>query len=214
MALPAFGVVAVDSARAIVGLAAAGLAYGCVGAIHRASPGRLAAILAIELGGAVALGAGALAIVARSGGVVDLLNLATLVELVQMAAALALWRVAAPGDRLRRPTRSIRAGAPQLTRGRSPRADWWRTPRRASLRCSSGGWRAPAKWRRSASPSASRTSRAARPTPRSARRCLCSPEKRGRERSQQVRVRFERGLHWFALAAAVVLVAGAGPLVR
>ncbi len=178
--LPAFGVVAGrPCARAIAGLAAAGLAYGCVGAIHRASPGRLAAILAIELAGAVALGAGALAIVARPEASSTLLNLATLVEFVADgggAGALACRgarRSPAAADR------STRRGHSSATRGRSPRADWWRTRRRASRHCSSGGWRARARWRRSALPSASRTSRAARPTRRSARRCPCSPEKCG-----------------------------------
>jgi len=89
---------------AVLALAAAGIAYGCVAAVYRASPGALVGMLAVETVGALALGAGAATLIVRGGGTVaDLLRLAAAVQAAQLAAALAAWRLVAPGDRLERP---------------------------------------------------------------------------------------------------------------
>jgi O-antigen/teichoic acid export membrane protein len=81
-----------DPLRVAIWLAAAGLAYGCFAALFRASPRWLIAILTIETAGAALQCAGAFWIIASHGGVIRLLRFATAVQVLQIAAALALWR--------------------------------------------------------------------------------------------------------------------------
>ena len=211
--LPAFGVWPAGAARAVVALAAAGLAYGCLGAIHRASPGRLAAVLAIEFGGAVALGVGAVAVVAQSGGVVALLGVATLVELAQCGAALTLWRLASPSDRLRWPT--PQAARSILARAWPFAASGWVANAQTRIAPLMVGWLA-GTGEVASFGVAVRLETAARRAPYAAFGAAL-PVFAGEAtagRSQQVRSRFERGLRWFAAVAAATLVAFARPIVR
>ncbi len=90
--------------RAIAMLAAAGAVYGCVAAIHHATPARLGAILAIESVGSALECAGAIAVVAAAGGIADLLHLSAAVQVAQFGGAVLLWRAVAPSDRLDRPS--------------------------------------------------------------------------------------------------------------
>lgn len=194
-------------------LAAAGLAYGCVGAIHRASPRRLAAILAIEFGGAVALGVGAVAVVARAGGVVDLLGVATLAELAQCGAALALWRLAAPRDRLRWPTLSTARSV--LARAWPFAASGWVANAQTRIAPLMVGWLA-GTGEVASFGVAARLETVARRAPYAAFGAALPvfAGEAAEGRSRQVRARFERGLRWFAVVAAAILVAVARPIVR
>ena len=72
-------------------IALAGAAYGCLASVFCAWPGTLVAALAIETAGAVAQWAGAWWLVRAGHGVTELLILAAIVQVVQVAAAIALW---------------------------------------------------------------------------------------------------------------------------
>ncbi len=97
LAAPWIGVAAAP-ARASALLTAAGLVYGTTAAVHHGSPRRLVAILSIETAGALLQAAATAVVVLRGGGVTALLGVAALVQALQAVAAVALWRVAAPGD--------------------------------------------------------------------------------------------------------------------
>lgn len=93
-----------SAADSITCLVAASIAYGCVAAAYRASPRWLLAIVSIE-GVAASLQCGAIAMLVRRGATIDhLLWTAAAIQVVQFAAALALWRLFRPGDRLVVPT--------------------------------------------------------------------------------------------------------------
>jgi len=72
-------------------LGSAGAVYGCFGALFRAQPRWLPAVLAIETGYLAAQLAGSWWLVQRGGGVVPLVALATLLQAAQIATAIALW---------------------------------------------------------------------------------------------------------------------------
>ena len=90
--------------RITIWLAAASLAYGAFAAAFRAWPEWLPAILGVEAGAGVVQCLAALWLVRSGGGVDELLRLTTAVQLMQLAAAIALWRVARGESRLQWPS--------------------------------------------------------------------------------------------------------------
>ncbi|MBZ5559108.1 MAG: oligosaccharide flippase family protein [Acidobacteriia bacterium] len=78
-------------AGALLGIA--GAAYGCFGALFRAQPRWLPAVLAAETACLAAQLGGSWWIVHQGGGVVSLVALATLLQVVQIAVAIALWTI-------------------------------------------------------------------------------------------------------------------------
>jgi O-antigen/teichoic acid export membrane protein len=84
-------------------LGAAGAVYGCFGSTFRSQPKWVPAILIAETAAmAVQLGASLLALWIRPGATVAmLLGIAVGVQLLQIATAVVLWRIAFPGDALR-----------------------------------------------------------------------------------------------------------------
>ena len=81
------------AARRIVGLVAVGLGYGAVAAGFRAWPTWVPFVLATETAGAVVAMAGAIMVVARGLGATTMLEVAIGVKVLQLTAALGLWRV-------------------------------------------------------------------------------------------------------------------------
>jgi O-antigen/teichoic acid export membrane protein len=81
------------AARRIVGLVAVGLAYGAVAAGFRAWPRWVPYVLATETVGAGVAAVGAILLVARASGATTMLEIAIGVQVLQLAAALSLWRV-------------------------------------------------------------------------------------------------------------------------
>jgi len=73
-------------------LGVAGAAYGCFGALLRSQPPWLPAVLAVETAWLAVQVAASWRLVAMGRGLVALVTLATAVQLVQIASALALWR--------------------------------------------------------------------------------------------------------------------------
>ena len=89
-------------------IAAGGIAYGCLAPVFRARPRALVAILSIETAGAVLQWAGTWWLLESGAGVFELLVLVALVQALQFAAALALWRpVAKPGVPIEWPSRRM-----------------------------------------------------------------------------------------------------------
>lgn len=81
--------------RLVPAIAVTGIAYGCLAPVFRAWPRSLVAILAVETAGALAQGGGAWWLIRSGGGLVELLLLAAIVQIVQLAAAVVLWRLEA-----------------------------------------------------------------------------------------------------------------------
>jgi len=88
----------------VVAIAGAGMAYGCLAAIFRASTTWLVLILTVEALGAAAQCIGAVMITRSGGAVTGLLRLAAAVQFAQLVVAVAAWRLIAPDDRLARPS--------------------------------------------------------------------------------------------------------------
>jgi O-antigen/teichoic acid export membrane protein len=92
-------------AALIIVLAGAGIAYGCIAPLFRATPRGLTIIVTTETLGAAAQCAGTGLVIAAGGGLGALLGLAALVQAAQLVAALAaLGAIAPSGDRWERPT--------------------------------------------------------------------------------------------------------------
>jgi O-antigen/teichoic acid export membrane protein len=72
-------------------IALAGAAYGCLASVFCAWPGALVVALGIETAGAIAQWGGAWWLVRTGHGITGLLALASIVQVVQLAAAIALW---------------------------------------------------------------------------------------------------------------------------
>jgi len=112
-------IVAVGTAqelRAALPLVAVGVAYGCLAAIFRGWTDRLLWILGMETAGVLVQGVLSWLLISRGRGVVDLLWLATFVQVLQFLGASALLaRFRVPGDRIGRPTLAAISG----TLGRS-----------------------------------------------------------------------------------------------
>jgi O-antigen/teichoic acid export membrane protein len=89
---------------AIVGIA--GAIYGCFGAAFRSQPRWVPAILVIETAWTAAQLVGAWLLVSAGAGITALLLLMTAVQAAQIFSAMALWRIAFPGEAVRLPTRS------------------------------------------------------------------------------------------------------------
>jgi O-antigen/teichoic acid export membrane protein len=101
--------------RVTIWLAMAGLIYGCFAAAFRAWPEWLPAILVVEAAGGAIQCLGVFALVLGGSGVIELLWLATAVQLFQVTSAVVLWRLAAQGNSLAWP--SWRAGWSLARRG-------------------------------------------------------------------------------------------------
>src|SRR5262249_42892605 len=94
------GVAPVDVALIAV-VAGAGMAYGCLAAVYRASVRWLVVILTVETFGTAAQCAGSAAVVAAHGSVTGLLQVPAVGPLMQLAAAAIGWPLISPRDRLR-----------------------------------------------------------------------------------------------------------------
>ena len=207
------GAASAEATDLAVCLAAAGLAYGCLAAIHRASPRRLVAILAIETIGTGAQCAGAVLIVRRGGAVADLLRLATGVQVAQLVAAFVLWRLVAPRDRLARPSGAsawahLRRAFPFALAGIVANARARMAPLLLGSLASAGevaSFGVAARLESTARRLPYATFGAALP--------VFAREAGGGE-PDALRARFDPVLRWFAIAAAVGLIAGAAPIVR
>lgn len=86
----------VEGLRIAVFLAASGVAYGCFAAVFRARPRWLLAILSLEAVAALVQCIGSWLIARQGGSLVGLIRLAAAVQLIQLVAAAAMWRVVAP----------------------------------------------------------------------------------------------------------------------
>lgn len=96
-------------------LAAAGIAYGSVAAVFRAWPATLAAIVIVEVAGAVAQLGGTWQLTRQNSSVTALLLLASAVQIAQLGAAAFLWqRVARQPHVLEWPSAAL--GATMLRR--------------------------------------------------------------------------------------------------
>jgi O-antigen/teichoic acid export membrane protein len=92
-------------------IAIAGVAYGCLAPVFRAWPRALVIALGIETAGAVVQWAGAWWLVQAGMGLVDLLVLAAVVQAMQFAAAVGLWRrIAGRRPRFEWPSRATLVG--------------------------------------------------------------------------------------------------------
>jgi O-antigen/teichoic acid export membrane protein len=83
----------VDALRLAPGIAAAGVAYGCLAAVFRAWPRHLVTVLTIEAVSALAQCAAAWWLIHAGRGVSSLLVLAAGAQLAQCAAVMILWRM-------------------------------------------------------------------------------------------------------------------------
>ncbi len=88
----------------ILGLAVAGIAYGCFAAIYRATPRGLTIIVTTETMGAATQCLGTILVIVAGGGLGTLLALAAFIQTAQLVVALVALNAIAPGDRLSRPT--------------------------------------------------------------------------------------------------------------
>jgi O-antigen/teichoic acid export membrane protein len=106
VAVPATGIGAASSQAIHVGIAVAiaGIAYGCVAAVFRASPRRLLEIAVVDMIGAGVRLVGAAVMISRGTTIPDLLALTAAVQIAQFVVAFTVWRRIAPDDRLARPS--------------------------------------------------------------------------------------------------------------
>jgi O-antigen/teichoic acid export membrane protein len=194
-------------------IAAAGIAYGCLAPVFRAWPRSLVVILAVESSGALLQFAGAWWLLRTGADLAALLLMAAIVQIAQLAAAAALWRVEArPRVAIVWPARGtlpgvVRRAVPFAAAGLVANAQLRVAP--LMLGYLSG----PAAL--AAYGVASRIGNLARMLPHAAfggALPVFSHELR-HGTSDGVRARFERVLLVFAGLAAVLLAAGAGPIV-
>jgi O-antigen/teichoic acid export membrane protein len=197
----------------VIAIAAAGMTYGCLAAVYRASPEWLVGILTVEALGAAAQCLGSALIVGAGGAVTHLLWLATGVQVAQLVVALAAWRMVAPDDRLERPSarglwtfvsRAFPFALTGIVANTQARMGpillgWLGSPGDVAsigvaLRLAGIARRLPSAAFGAALPVFSREIERGQPTP--------------------LRAHFDGALRWFALAAAAALVIGAGPIVQ
>ena len=88
----------------VVFIAAAGMAYGCLAAVYRASPAALVVILSVETVATLMQCAGSAFIIVGGGSIPALLRLALAVQLAQLGVAAIGWRTMATEDRLQLPS--------------------------------------------------------------------------------------------------------------
>jgi O-antigen/teichoic acid export membrane protein len=197
----------------VLAIAAAGIVYGCLAAVYRASPSPLVAILAIETAATLAQCAGSAFIILGGGSIPALLRLALAVQLAQLGAAAIGWRMIAPEDRLRLPP--LGSIAQLVWRG----LPFAMTGLVANIQARMGAIvlgvaATPADV--AAFGVAQRLEGAARRLPSAA--CGAAlPVLTGDIEGggyTQVRARFDGALKWFALAATAALVLLASPIVR
>src|SRR5262245_56939672 len=110
LALAAFGAgrwaipdASVQTTGLVLATAAAGMAYGCLAAVYRASPTWLVVILTVETVGTLTPLVGSAFIIVGGGSIPALLRLALTVQLAQLGVATIGWHVVAPADRLHLP---------------------------------------------------------------------------------------------------------------
>ena len=197
----------------VLATAAAGMAYGCLAAVYRASPVWLAVILIVETVGTLTQSVGSALIIVGGGSIPALLRLALAVQLAQLGVATIGWRTVAPEDRVHLPSlRSIG----QLVRRGLPFA---MTGLVANIQSRMG----PIVLGVAATPAdvaafgvAQRLEGAARRLPSAAFGAALPVLTDDIERTGEtpVRARFDGALRWFALGAATVLSVGAWPIVR
>jgi O-antigen/teichoic acid export membrane protein len=197
----------------IVAIAVAGIAYGCLAAVYRATPERLVGILVLEAFGAAAQCVGSVLVVGSGGSVTTLLRVAASVQCAQLIIALTAWRIVAPDDGLERP--SVRE-AWMLVRRALPFA---LTGIVANTQARMG----PILLGVLGTPAdvaalgvAIRLERIARRLPSAAFGAALPvfSHEMARGRAAQLRTQFDGILRGFALTAAAVLVIGAGPIVQ
>ena len=207
------GAVPAATLHAVAMLAAAGIAYGCVAAIYRASPRRLVAILTVETIGAGVQCAGAVLIVRAGGTIADLLRLAAGVQMAQLVAALALWRLVAPHSRLERP--SVASAWAHLRRALPFALTGFVASAHARMAPLLLGYLSSAV-EVAAFGVASRLESIARRVPHAAFGAALPvfAHESTHGRSESLRARFDGALRWFAIAAALVIVVAATPIVR
>jgi len=197
----------------VLATAAAGLAYGCLAAVYRASPAWLAVILTVETVGTLTQSVGSAFIIVGGGSIPALLRLALAVQLAQLGVATIGWHTVAPEDRVHLPSlRSVR----QLVWRGLPFA---MTGLVANLQSRMGAIALGV----AATPAdlaafgvAQRLEGAARRLPSAACGAALPVLAGDIERTGEtpVRARFDGALKWFAFAAAAALAVGAWPIVR
>jgi O-antigen/teichoic acid export membrane protein len=199
--------------RVVPLIAVAGAAYGCLAPVFRASPRALVVALGIETTGALVQWAGAWWLVETGGRLVELLMLAALVQTVQFIAAVALWwriRIGRPAIEWPSPSviaRTLRDAWPFAAAGLLANAQLRLAPLLLGFLAS------PATV--AAFGVASRLGGVVRMVPQAAfagALPVLSHEARYGA-SEVVRVRFERTLLAFVIAAAGVVVLFAAPIV-
>jgi O-antigen/teichoic acid export membrane protein len=203
----------VQASGLVLAIAAAGMVYGCLAAVYRASPEWLVVILTVETVGTMTQCAGSAFIVFGGGSIPALLRLALAVQLTQLGVATIGWHTMAPRDRLQIP--SLRSAAALVWRA----LPFAITGVIANVQSRMG----PIALGVAAAPAdvaafgvAQRLEGAARRLPSAACGAALPVLAGDLEHAADtpLRVRFDGALRWFALAAAAALVIGAWPLVR
>jgi O-antigen/teichoic acid export membrane protein len=197
----------------VLAIAAAGMAYGCLAAVYRASPAALVVILTVETAATLMQCVGSALIIVGGGSIPALLRLAVAVQLAQLGAAAIGWRMMAPEDRLHLPSpsfivRLVWRGLPFAMTGLVANMQ----SRMGAIVL--GVAATPADV--AAFGVAQRLEGAARRLPSAA--CGAAlPVLAGdieQDGETPVRARLDGALWWFALAASAALVLGASPIVR
>ena len=207
------GAIQPDMLHAAVILAATGLAYGTIASVCRAAPRPLVSILSIETVGALLQCAGVTLLVLRGAGISALLYLANAVLAVQSAAALVVWRRIAPLDRMTWPSAqstlaALRRAVPFALTGLIANAQARLGPLVLGGLAGTGEV--------ALFGVATRLAGVARRLPASAFGAALPvfSQEAGAGRAASVRAQFAGAVRWFAVAAAVVLAAGASSIVR
>jgi O-antigen/teichoic acid export membrane protein len=200
--------------RAAVPLALTGIAYGCLAALFRAWPDRLLWILSLESASALAQCGASWWLIRRGGGVVELLWLASILQLGQLVvAAVLLSSIRLANDRMEWPSRSsmmatLRRATPFAAVGLIGTAQGRLAPLALGyLKGADAVALFAVAWR---------MGNAARALP-SAAFAGALPvlsERAAHGEMQTVRPLFHRGLQAFAFAAAILLALFAAPLIR
>jgi O-antigen/teichoic acid export membrane protein len=208
------GQVATGTIRAVLPLAMTGVAYGCLAAVFRAWPERVLWILGLESSGALAQCCASWWLIREGGDVVTLLRAATFIQFTQLVvASLLLASVRVPEDRLEWPGRdavlhAVRRALPFAAVGLIGTAQGRMAP--LALGYSKG----PAGVALFAV--ASRIASMARAVPFAALAggLPVLSEHAGRGQMESVRPQLHRSLTAFAVAASLLLTAGASLLIR
>jgi PST family polysaccharide transporter len=203
----------VQTTYLVLATAAAGMAYGCLAAVYRASPAWLAVILIVETVGTLTQSVGSAFIIVGGGSIPALLRLALAVQLAQLGVATIGWHTVSPEDRVHLP--SLRSIGQLVWRG----VPFAMTGLVANIQSRMGAIvlgvaATPADV--AAFGVAQRLEGAARRLPSAACGAALPVLTGDIERTGEtpVRARFDGALRWFALGAAAALVVGARPIVR